>query len=106
MAHDGSYPQYLDKAHTFDNMIQDLWEYVQSQPEYKNNTTLAITVELGSGVGEHWPSHGAASEYSHEIWLASLGPTIIPDGGITDDMEFFQDQIAATLSKLLIIEYA
>jgi len=105
MAHDGSYPQYLDKAHTFDNMIQDLWEYVQSQPEYKNNTTLAITVDHGRGLGEHWTSHGSKIEYSDEIWLAIMGPKIIPKGEISDDMEIFQDQIAATLSKLLSIDF-
>jgi hypothetical protein len=39
-AHSGMYDQYLKSAHAEDAMIADLWNTLQSMPEYKNKTTL------------------------------------------------------------------
>lgn len=105
MAHDGSYPQYLDKIHQFDNMIQDLWEYIQTLPEYKNKTTLALTVDHGRGLSDQWISHGSNISHSDEIWMAIMGPNINSKGEVSSEMEIFQDQIASTVCKLLGMDF-
>ncbi|WP_346239214.1 hypothetical protein ABDK00_010785 [Niabella insulamsoli] len=101
MAHDGSYPKYLEKILEFDNMIQDLWQYVQSLPQYKNNTVMFITVDHGRGYEEQWVSHGAQTPHANEIWFAIIGAGITRKGEIKKAGVYYQDQFAQTLAHLL-----
>ena len=101
MAHDGSYPLYLEKIFSFDNMIQDLWGYVQTLPQYKDKTALLITVDHGRGYGEQWVSHGPSIPHSNEIWFAAMGPGISPEGEMNTTMDLYQNQFAQTVAKLL-----
>ena len=48
-AHAGMYDQYLKSLHAEDAMISNLWNTIQSMPQYKNNTTLIITCDHGRG---------------------------------------------------------
>ncbi len=59
-AHAGHYRSYLDAAHQVDAWINQIWTFVQSDPQYKNKTTLLITVDHGRGdiKKEEWTSHG------------------------------------------------
>jgi len=101
MAHDGSYPLYLEKIFFFDNMIADLWTYIQSLPQYKDKTALLITVDHGRGDEEQWTSHGSKVPHSNEIWFAAMGPGISPEGEMKTRVDFHQDQFAQTIAKLL-----
>src|SRR5690606_6202338 len=91
MAHDGSYPQYLERIFSFDNMIQDLWTYVQTLPQYKNKTALLITVDHGRGYGEQWVSHGPSIPHANEIWFAAMGPSISPKGEMKTKVNLYQN---------------
>lgn len=101
MAHDGSYPQYLEKIFSFDNMIQDLWTYVQTIPQYKDKTALLITVDHGRGLDEQWVSHGPSIPHSNEIWFAAIGPGISPKGEMKTKVNLYQKQFAQTVANLL-----
>lgn len=102
MAHDGSYPMYLEKIFTFDAMIEDLWSYLESIPQYKNKTALLITVDHGRGDNENWTSHGPHVPHSNEIWFAIMGPGISPKGEMKEsNITIYQNQFAATISNLL-----
>lgn len=101
MAHDGSYPLYLDKIFTFDNMIQDLWEYVQAIPQYKNKTTLLITVDHGRGYGDKWVSHSKSIPESEETWFLIISPGLSPLGEMKTNGQYYHDQYAQTLANLL-----
>ena len=46
-AHAGFYRSYLDAAHQVDQWIREIWEFVQSDPQYRNKTTIFITVDHG-----------------------------------------------------------
>jgi hypothetical protein len=48
-AHDGRYAEYLDSAHRVDAYLRDLWDFVQSMPEYRDNTTLIFSPDHGRG---------------------------------------------------------
>jgi bisphosphoglycerate-independent phosphoglycerate mutase (AlkP superfamily) len=48
-AHHGYYRSYLDAAHLVDNWIKEIWTFVQSDPQYKNKTTIFITTDHGRG---------------------------------------------------------
>ena len=48
-AHQGNYKNYLDAAHQTDKWLQDIWNSLQSDTNYKNKTALFITVDHGRG---------------------------------------------------------
>jgi hypothetical protein len=107
-AHGGMYDQYLKSAHAEDAMIADLWNIIQTTPEYKNKTTLIITCDHGRGdkIKETWKHHGSNIEDAGQIWIAALGPSIKPLGELTNQTQvIYQKQIAATIAKLLGFEF-
>lgn len=106
-AHSGQYDQYLKSAHAIDAMVADLWNYLQSTPQYKNKTTLIITCDHGRGdaVKENWKDHGEEIPESGQIWLAAIGPDIKPLGEIKTAMQLYQKQIASTITNLLGFQF-
>jgi hypothetical protein len=102
-AHAGMYDQYIGSAHAQDAMIADLWNTIQSIPQYKNSTTLLVTCDHGRGdkIKANWKHHGSDIEDAHEIWLAAMGPDIKPMGEIKDRAQLYQKQLAATIGALL-----
>src|SRR5262249_16864615 len=57
-AHASRYMDYLEAAHSVDKWISDIWNYVQSSPQYKDKTALFITVDHGRGYKDKWTAHG------------------------------------------------
>jgi hypothetical protein len=106
-AHEGQYDRYLASAQYTDGFIKTLWEWVQSQPAYKNKTTLIITTDHGRGekTPEDWKHHGAKMPNADEIWFAFLGPDTPALGEVKISEQLYQDQIAGTLANLLGVEY-
>ena len=106
-AHGGQYDFYLDAAQKSDAWIRELWEYIQSTPQYANKSTLLITTDHGRGAarGGKWTSHGDEIPGADQIWIAALGPAIQPEGESKKAAQYQQGQIAATLAKLLGEEF-
>jgi hypothetical protein len=102
-AHAGKYRSYLDAAHQVDAWIKELWDYVQSNPQYKNKTALLITTDHGRGdtIKEQWTDHGSKIEGANEIWLAVMAPGIKPMGEAGAHGMLYQQQIAQTIARLL-----
>jgi hypothetical protein len=101
-AHKGEYDHYLQKAHQFDEMVAELWYFVQTDPFYKNNTTFIITTDHGRGKkATTWNSHGFWVGGSGQTWLATIGEGIAPLGELKERGQIYTSQIAATISQLL-----
>ncbi len=102
-AHGGMYDQYIGSAFAEDKMIADIWNTVQSNPLYRNKTTLLITVDHGRGdkIKSNWKHHGDKIEDAHEIWLAVIGPDTEAIGEIKTAGQLYKKQIAATIAGLL-----
>lgn len=102
-AHAGEYRSYLDAAHQVDAWLKQLWNFVQSDPQYRNKTTLFITVDHGRGDinKEEWTSHGDKILDAHEIWFAVMGPDTKGSGEMKTDMQIYQQQFAQTIAKLM-----
>ena len=101
-AHSSRYDQYLNAANKVDKMIAELWYYVQSDPFYKNNTTFIITTDHGRGSkSTTWNQHHTFIKGSGDIWMALLGPGILPIGEMKTDQHFYLKQIASTIAMLL-----
>ncbi|MBX3240576.1 MAG: alkaline phosphatase family protein [Chitinophagaceae bacterium] len=107
-AHHGQYKDYLDAARQWDKWVGDIWEYIQSTPQYKDKTALFITTDHGRGDIDKnkWTGHGSRSvEDSYEIWMAAMGPGITPKGEIKEDSQLYQKQAAQTIASLLGLTY-
>lgn len=103
LAHAGMYDQYLKSAAAEDGMIANLWKILQSDPYYKDKTTLLINCDHGRGdlVKDNWRHHGQEIKESGETWLAVIGPDTKPEGEIKTEMQLYNNQIAQTIARLL-----
>lgn len=106
-AHAGSYDFYVSTLHSQEAMIAALWNYVQSIPQYKDKTTLLIACDHGRGdaIKSQWTSHGPSIKDSKDIFILTLGPDTPALGEVGSETQLYQGQIAATLAKLLGLEY-
>jgi len=100
-AHKGQYDQYLQKAKQVDQIIAELWYYVQTDPFYKGNTTFIITTDHGRGSKtSKWSQHGFWVKGSGETWMAMIGPGIAAEGERKTKGELYLKQIASTIALL------
>lgn len=106
-AHGGKYDAYLTSAHQTDKFIEQLWNKLQSQPEYKDKTTLIITTDHGRGTEplDNWRSHGTKVGGSDQIWFAVLGPDTPAKGEMKEAGQYYQNQVAKTAATLLGVTY-
>ena len=106
-AHHGYYRAYLDAAHQVDQWVKQLWNFVQSDPQYKNKTVLFITTDHGRGDlnKDEWTSHGKRIVDADEMWFAVMGTGVIASGEQKNSMQLYQDQFAQTMAKLLGYTY-
>lgn len=103
-AHDGTFDFYIKSLHNTDALIKDLWDYVQNDAFYKDNTYFIITTDHGRGTGtekaSRWTSHGDEVQGADQTWIAVLGPTIKGTGESKNE-QFYTNQIAATIAEIL-----
>lgn len=106
-AHAGQYRSYLDAVHQVDAWIKQLWEYIQSDPAYRNKTAIFFTTDHGRGdaVKAEWTSHGNSIKDASEIWFAAMGAGVSAKGEVKADQQFYQQQFAQTIAKLLGFTY-
>lgn len=105
-AHQGKYDQYLQAAHDADQMIAELWQWVQSQPDYRDKTTLFITTDHGRGSGKNnWRNHRLLAAGSRHIWFAVVGPDTPASGEMMIRSKSYQNQVAKTLAAFLGLPY-
>lgn len=102
-AHEGKYDAYLNTANMEDRFMEDLWNFIQSDPVYKDKTTLIITCDHGRGHKRPgmWRHHGKLVLDAHQIWLAALGPDTPAKGEVSNTKKYYQKQIAQTVAHLL-----
>lgn len=102
-AHDGEYDQYLHSARRSDDFIHELWNFIQSDPQYRGKTSLVITTDHGRGHSPmtEWKNHGTKTSDSNQIWIAGLGAGISAKGEVSGGKRSFQNQVAATVAQLL-----
>lgn len=105
--HVGQYDEYLTSAHRTDRMLASLWEWVQSNEEYRDKTTLIITTDHGRGKGyrKSWKRHGRLFFGSGQIWMAAIGPDTPAIGEMKSQDKLCLDQIASTIGALLGFVY-
>jgi hypothetical protein len=105
-AHQGRYDLVLDSAHRMDYFVHQLWDTMQSMPQYHGTTTFIITTDHGRGSGpKEWKEHGVEEKGSENVWIAVLGPDTAPLGERSHVAPVTQAQIAATVAALVDKDY-
>lgn len=101
-AHAGNYGEYLLSAHRADEYLHRLWTALQAIPAYHGTTTMLFTTDHGRGSGPtDWTSHGEKLPDSKYIFLGMLGLGVPANGLRSKAPPITQNQIAATLARLL-----
>ncbi|MBS1799261.1 MAG: alkaline phosphatase family protein [Acidobacteria bacterium] len=101
-AHAGNYGEYLESAHRVDGYMKQLWDALQSMPEYKGKTTLIFMVDHGRGSApEEWKGHGQKIPESKYIFMGFTGRGVPALGVQKNVAPVTQSQAAATLARYL-----
>ncbi len=105
--HGGRYDEYLKSAHHTDRMIGLLWNWLQSQDQYKGKTTLLVTTDHGRGLAARkgWKNHGRLIPGSSQMWFAVIGPDTPALGEMKNEGQYFQKQVAKTIAAFLGMQY-
>jgi hypothetical protein len=105
-AHDNHYDQYLLSARQTDAYIREIWEYIQSDPQYKDKTTMIITTDHGRGISKtSWRSHGTNVPLADQIWIAAIGPDTPASGEMKIEGQWHSARIARTIFRLMGMDY-
>jgi hypothetical protein len=105
-AHGNKYDQYIWSAKQTDAYIKEIWEYLQSDQQYKDKTTMIITVDHGRGVTKtSWTGHGSSIAEAGQIWMMAIGPDTPATGEMKMEGQWQSAMVARTVFKLLGMEY-
>jgi len=102
-AHEGKYDAYLKSARTADALIEQLWNFTQSDPFYKDNTVFILSTDHGRGTVplKTWKSHGSDIVGADQVWLVAFGNNVEVLGEVTKAEQLFSIQIAPTVLQVL-----
>lgn len=105
-AHGNHYDQYIWSAKQTDAYIKEIWDFIQSDPQYKDKTTMIIGVDHGRGITKtSWRGHGTQIPEAGQIWLAAIGPDTPATGEMKTNGQWHSAMVARTVFKLLGLEY-
>lgn len=101
-AHRKNYDQYLQQAANADRMISELWQYLQSLPDYAGRTSFLITTDHGRGSSPtNWHEHGVLVNGSSQTWMGLLGHAISPRGERKNKQQLYQKNLKELMLKIL-----
>jgi len=107
LSHAGNYPEYLKAANRFDNYIKAIYDFVNTDPSYKNNTIILITTDHGRGdiVKTQWTSHGQKIKDAHEIWYAMIGAGVNPLGEVKSNEQVYQKELIHKVAEIANLNF-
>jgi hypothetical protein len=81
VAHSGAYSLYLEGIRRTDRLCAEMWAEIQSNPEYKDKTTLFIMPDFGRDGdddpgGNGFQHHRTGSASARTTWMMTLGPAV------------------------------
>lgn len=81
IAHSGAFSLYLQGIRRSDRLCAEIWQAIQSEPEYAGNTTMFILPDFGRDSdanpgGNGFQHHRTGDAISRTTWLIAIGPGI------------------------------
>ena len=89
VAHSGAYSLYVEGIRRTDRLCAEIWQAVQTNPEYAGNTTMFILPDFGrdsdyDAGGNGFQHHRTGDAASRTTWMMALG-TGVREGVVFDD---------------------
>lgn len=87
IAHSGAYSLYLEGISRTDRLCAEIWQMIESDPEYKGRTTMLILPDFGrdsdfSASGNGFQHHRTGDPLSRTTWMMAMGPHIRQNGTV------------------------
>ncbi|MFN5784480.1 MAG: alkaline phosphatase family protein [Flavobacteriia bacterium] len=104
--HQSNWMNYLKGIKDTDRYVYQVWQYIQSDPFYKDQTTLFVTNDHGrhlDSVADGFPSHGDGCEGCRHIFLYAFGPDFKKNKVV--DVSRDLTDIHATIIELMGLKY-
>lgn len=102
VAHWGSYSLYLNAITRTDRLTGMLWDEVQANPQYRDQTTMLVLPELGRdgdrNAANGFLNHRSGDPSCRNMWLLAVGAGV-PKG--ETDRTVHHVDVAATAAELL-----
>jgi hypothetical protein len=81
VAHSGAFSLYLEGIQRTDRLCVEIWNQIQSNPEYANKTTMIVLPDFGrdsdTDAGANgFQHHRTGDAASRTTWMMALGPNI------------------------------
>lgn len=81
IAHSGAYSLYIDGIRRSDRLCGEIWQAIESHPEYAGKTALFILPDFGrdsdlDSAGNGFQHHRTGDALSRTTWLLAAGPGI------------------------------
>jgi hypothetical protein len=104
VAHTGAYSLYIEGIRRTDRLCGEIWDFIQSDPEYKDQTTLFVLPDFGrdsdfDAGGNGFQHHRTGDPFSRTTWIMALGPHIRHK--VTVDRPIDSLDLVPTLGALL-----
>lgn len=104
VAHSGCFSLYLEGIRRSDRLCADIWNTIQTEPEYEGKTSMFILPDFGrdsdtDAGGNGFQHHRTGDALSRTTWMMALGPGIRE--GITVDRRIESIDLVPTLGALL-----
>lgn len=100
--HAGDWNSYLAAIHQSDSCIQELWDFIQTDPFYKGKTSIFITNDHGrhsEGIANGFVGHGDDCEGCSHLFFFAAGPDFKKNVILDHPYELID--IGQTAAKLL-----
>jgi hypothetical protein len=104
VAHAGAYSLYIEGIRRTDRLCAELWQTIESEPEYAGKTTLLILPDFGRDAdldsgGNGFQHHRTGDPLSRTTWLMAIGPGIRE--GVVYDRAVESIDLVPTLGNML-----
>ncbi|MEO8735997.1 MAG: hypothetical protein ABI380_05620 [Edaphobacter sp.] len=104
VAHTGAFSLYLEGIQRSDRICAELWQAIQTEPEYKGKTNLFILPDFGRDSdgdvgGNGFQHHRTGDALSRTTWLMALGPDVRQNTIVTRPIESID--LAPSVAALL-----
>lgn len=96
--HSGDWNAYVKALKNVDNLIFKLWQKIQNDPFYKDETTMFVTNDHGRHTN-NIKSHGCDCDGCEHIMLLAVGKNVSP--GVENSNLHYQIDIEPTIGNIL-----
>ena len=104
IAHAGAYSLYIEGIRRTDRLCAEIWNSIQSEPEYAGRTTLFVLPDFGrdsdeDAGGNGFQHHRTGDAPSRTTWMMALGAGVRE--GVVSDRRLDSTDLVPTLGAML-----